>query len=193
MTTQDPTIVEAEGQESGPQGLRDHVDRLENELKEEREAASLILKENVAFKVAATGLNPEQGIGKSIVKDIQRGDYEGEITPTALAAYASDEYGETLDALETPPVTPATPEPVKDENALATAQEQTDAVQTASKSQDPPPIEPSDTISELQKEMLRPDATPEEVSRAVDSSITAKVHQLQDDIKRGRILTTPEP
>lgn len=187
MTSQDPT-TETDPQSEGPQGLREHVGRLETELEGERATAQELLRENVAFKVSAAGLNPEQGIGKSIVKDIHRGDYDGEITPTALAAYASAEYGEEIEVTEDP-----TPDETDEAKDLAETQGQIDEIQTAGSSQPVSVIPKVDIIDQLQTEMLRPDATPEEVSRAVQSSITAKAQKLRKDWKEGRIHTTPEP
>ncbi len=184
MTTQDP-ITEAANE--GPEGFREAKKNVETERDEARAALQEALQENVAFKVNAAGLNPEMGIGKSIVKDINRGDYDGEITPTALAAYAVEEYGTTVEVDEEP--TPVEREP---DNDLAESQAQVDEMQTVATSTPTPIIKPDDTISQLQAEMLRPDATPEEVDRAVKSSMSAKMHKLQDDIKAGRIYTTPE-
>ena len=185
MTTQDPTT---EAANEGPEGFREAKKNVEAERDEARAALQEALQENVAFKVNAAGLNPETGIGKSIVKDINRGDYDGEITPSALQAYASSEYGETIEVNDDP--TPVEREP---DNDLSESQAQVDDLQTVATSTPTPITEPDDAISQLQAEMLRTDATPEEVSRAVQSSMSAKMHKLQDDIKRGRIYTTPEP
>ncbi len=185
MTSQDSTT---EAANEGPEGFREAKKHAENERDEARAELQTALQENVAFKVNAAGLNPEMGIGKSIVKDIQRGDYEGEITPTALAAYAAEEYGTEIEPSEDP----APPEREPD-NDLAKDQAKVDEIQTVATT---PPVsitQPVDAIGELQAEMLRPDATPEEVSRAVTGSITAKMNKLQNDWKRGRIHTTPEP
>ncbi len=185
MTSQDPTIDTAD---EGPEGFRDAKKKVEADLDEARADLLTALQENVAFKVEKAGLNPEQGIGKSIVKDINRGDYDGEITPTALAAYAAEEYGTTVEVDEDP--APVEREP---DNDLAKDQEKIDEIQTVATS---PPVSitpPDDTIGQLQAEMLRPDAKPDEVDRAVKGSISAKMHKLQDDIKAGRIHTTPEP
>ena len=186
MTSQDPTTDAAN---EGPEGFREAKKHAEDERDEARAELLKVQAENVAFKVNAAGLNPKQGIGKSIVKDIKRGDYEGEITPTALAAYAAEEYNEKIEVSEEDPP----PAERETDNDLSKDQAQVDELQTAGSSQVPPIIAPEDTISQLQTEMLRPDATPDEVAAAVGSSITMKVHKLQDDWKKGRIQTTPEP
>ena len=186
MTSQDQTTDPAN---EGPEGFREAKKHAETERDEARAELQAALAENVAFKVNAAGLNPEQGIGKSIVKDINRGDYEGEITPTALKAYAFEEYNETVEVSDEQP-DPVEPEP---DNDLAADQAQVDELQTAGSSQVPVVTAPEDTISQLQTEMLRPDATPDEVAAAVGSSITMKVNKLRDDWKKGRIQTTPEP
>ena len=185
MTTQDPTT---EAANEGPEGFREAKKNVEAERDEARASLQEALAENVAFKVNAAGLNPEQGIGKAIVGDINRGDYEGEITPTALKAYALEEYKETVE------VSDEVSSPVEREpdNDLSEDQAKVDEIQTVATSTPTPITKPDDTISQLQAEMLRPDATPEEVDRAVKSSMSAKMHKLQDDIKRGRIYTTPE-
>ena len=184
MTSQDPTIDAAN---EGPEGFREAKKNAEAERDEARAELQQALQENVAFKVKDAGLNPETGIGKSIVKDINRGDYDGEITPSALAAYASSEYGTTVEVNDDP--APVEREP---DNDLSEDQAKVDEIQTASTSTPVPITKPDDTIGQLQAEMLRTDATPEEVSRAVQGSITAKVNKLQDDWKAGRIHTTPE-
>ncbi len=185
MTSQDPTTDPAN---EGPEGFREAKKNAEAERDEARADLQAALQENVAFKVHAAGLNPEQGIGKAIVKDINSGDFEGEITPTALAAYAAEEYGEKIEVSEDPP--PAEPEP---DNDLSKSQEEIDQIQTVASSQPASILPPADPIGELQTEMLRTDATPEEVDRAVKSSITLKAQKLQKDWKAGRIHTTPEP
>lgn len=187
MTSQDPT-TQTNVEDEGPEGFREAKKKVEADLDEAQAENQRLLAENVAFKVSATGLNPEQGIGKSIVKDINRGDYDGEITPSALAAYAASEYGENIEVNEDP--LPAEPEP---DNDLSKSQEQIDEIQTVATSQPTSILPPVDAISELQTEMLRPDATPDEVERAVKSSITLKALKLQQDWKAGRIQTTPEP
>ena len=185
MTSQDPAIDTAD---EGPEGFRDAKKKVEAERDEAQTALQAALQENVAFKVGAAGLNPEQGIGKSIVKDINRGDYDGEITPSALAAYAAEEYGEKIEVNEDP--VPVEREP---DNDLSESQGEIDQIQTVASSQPASILPPVDVIGELQTEMLRPDATPEEVDRAVKSSITLKAQKLQQDWKAGRIKTTPEP
>lgn len=37
-------------------------------------------------------LDPSTGVGKAVAKDIERGEYEGEMTATALQEYAKSEY-----------------------------------------------------------------------------------------------------
>jgi hypothetical protein len=171
--------------QDGPLGLREHKDQLLEELKTERSEKAALFAENVQYKVQAIGLDPSAGVGKSIVKDIVRGDYTGEISQSALAAYAQSEYGET--------VSPSQPKQVtEDENRLSQAQDQLDAIQQLG-SETTPLTKPVDVIGELQAEMLRRDATPDEVDRAVKASITLKGRQLQEDFRAGKITTTPEP
>ncbi len=187
MTIQDPTAQPTQPDE-GPEGFREAKKVVESELRDEQAKNALLQAENVAFKVQAAGLDPNVGIGKSIVKDIKHGEYVGEITPSALAAYAASEYGESVDPTADP--APVTPE----QNPLSEAQAQGDQIQTvASSTPVPAPVSTDALIGEAQREMLRPDATPDEVERAAKSSISLKVNQLQDDWKAGRIRTTPEP
>lgn len=49
--------------------------------------------------IDATGLKPDEGWGKSLVRDIESGTYEGDYTATAVAEYMQKEYGVTVPAL----------------------------------------------------------------------------------------------
>lgn len=172
MTTydqQEPTEAD------GPAELRAHVKQLEEELAVER-------ARNLGNELTKLGLDPDKGLGRSIVKDIARGDYEGDLSADALARHAETEYGEVLSTEPAPE--PASTEPETDE-----AQEQLDQITQASEIPIPP-NENVDVIGEMERE-IRENEAPDQ--RLIRTSIAAKAAQLQEDWRAGRIHTTPEP
>lgn len=84
--------VATEGEETeNVKQMRENMERQATELTELRG-----FKRGVLMKDAA--LDPSTGIGKAVAKDIERGDYEGEMTATALQEYAKSEYAWELGA-----------------------------------------------------------------------------------------------
>lgn len=66
--------------------MRETLERQSDELVELRE-----FRRDTLMKEA--GLDPNQGVGKALAKDIERGDYAGDWTTEALQTYAAEEYG----------------------------------------------------------------------------------------------------
>lgn len=103
-----------------PQWYRDELDKHNDELKELRK-----FKRGAVMKDA--GLDPTTGIGKAILKDIERGDFGEKLDADTLRTYATDEYGWQGAAPE-PANQPApepslTPEIVAGQNRLAQVRE----------------------------------------------------------------------
>ena len=78
--------------------MRENMERQAEELTDLRG-----FKRGVLMKDAA--LDPSSGIGKAVAKDIERGDYEGEMTAQALQEYAKEEYAWVAE--EAPSITEA--------------------------------------------------------------------------------------
>ena len=83
------------------------------------------------------GLDATKGIGRAVAKDIERGDYTGEMTAAALVEYAQQDYG--WEAPAAPQPDPAQPQPKTVEQVAQDGQERLDAV--AAHQVPPPPPE----------------------------------------------------
>lgn len=151
MTTQETTqateTAESDQQVKEPAELRAAYER----EKERRKAAEQsVLK----TKVEAIGLNPDEMLGKAIVKE-----YDGELTKEAIAAFAQDEYGYE------PPSTPAQPEPTPGQTEQARA----DKLQNASL-----PTQPAgenDAIAALDAKLAEEDATEQDAVAAMNAKL----------------------
>lgn len=77
-----------ETDEGGPKALREALERAKAEAAEARKEANAYKVRALEAAFREAGLDPAKGVGKAVAKE-----YDGEVTPEAIRAYAESEYG----------------------------------------------------------------------------------------------------
>lgn len=170
MTTEAQTPAPDEAPESTPEPeVTSSQSPAELRAYAERQAAEnkRLRKELMTERLGQVGLDHETGVGKAIYKDMEKGDYSGELTVDAIRGYAEAEYGHKAGTQTEPPV-PA-----------AEATNRADQLGQAEIAQTPPPV-----LDQTQEQLAAAEAAlakPEAGRREAQASIGAKVRGFVED------------
>jgi hypothetical protein len=137
--------------------LREAYDR----EKERRQTAEAELGK---MFITRLGLEPNEGLGKAILKT-----YDGDYTYEAVAAYAQEEYNHT--AAEAPAVTPETAEQI--------AQAQAQADQAAASSTPITPPTDLEEVAALEQKLTDEDSTPRDAQASMNAKLGRFIQQNQ--------------
>jgi hypothetical protein len=135
-----------------PAELRAYADR-------QREENERLRRQLMEDRLGSIGLNKEAGVGKAIFKDLEKGDYEGELTIDAIRSYAATEYGHEA----------------KDEsqNRAAEVTDRANALDSAQVPQTPPqdPNDRESVIREAEQAVRTENPSRQDVERSIGAKL----------------------
>jgi hypothetical protein len=91
MTTHDQEILDSDEHSKDPAWYRETIERMKAADKEKDAELAALRAEKRARILDEAGLDPV--VRKAIEKDIDRGDFDGDVAADSVRAYAAEEYG----------------------------------------------------------------------------------------------------
>ena len=166
MTTQDPQILDND-ESKDPAWYRETIARQKAESDAKDVELAKLRAEKRDRVLAEAGLSPIAL--KAVQKDIERGDYEGEMTPEAVQGYAQTEYDwQPEGAGDPPPVDENTQRRIESQQAR-------DDVHASSA----PRGEPDDDTPESTQKEIDEKLEAGDVDGAILTELTSKVGRAQ--------------